>query len=247
MDTRTSEFFSGVRAILPLLIGAAPFGLIYGATAINTHLGPIAAQGMSGIVFAGSSQFLMVQLIGAGTPALIIIFTAAVVNLRHMLYSASLATHFQDVRPYWWRWVLAYLLTDEAYAATVMRFRSYDSSQFRHWFFFGAGFTLWCTWQLSTAIGIFVGTSIPASWDLDFTLPLTFIAIIVPALRKQSHVIVSLIAGVLAIVTINLPLKLGLLVSACIAIIIGMLWPVSALGSRDEDRMSTINEKGTST
>ncbi len=224
MNSKFSEFFGGVRSVAPLLIGTFPFGLIYGAAAIAYHLKPVTAQSMSIIVFAGSAQFIMVQMIGSGVPAIIIIITAAIVNVRHILYSAALTAQCREIRPKFWRWLLAYLLVDEVFAAIITRFQSNQNPQGRQWYFLGAGCALWGIWQISTAIGIFVGAKIPAAWNLDFTLQLTFIAIVTPAIKKSSHAIAAAAAVAAAIVTIHTPLKLGLLLSVGAAIGAGFLW-----------------------
>lgn len=223
--SRAGEFWAGARAEIPLIVGAAPFGLIYGVTAISAHLGAGLALGMSSIIFAGSAQFIIVQLIGAGAPAVVIIITGAIVNLRHALYSASLAPALHTLRPNWKRWLLAYLLTDEAYAIAVIRYRDGDQGPHRHWYFLGAGLALWSAWQASTAVGVFLGASIPASWQLDFALPLTFIALVAPTLRDRANVTVALVAGTLALLVGGLPLKVGLIVAILIAVGAGMLWP----------------------
>ncbi len=90
-----------------------------------------------------------------------------------------------------------------------------------HWFLFGAGLSLWSTWQVSTAIGIFLGTSIPESWSLDFALPLTFIAMVVPALKNRPMVAAALSAGAMALLAYSLPFKLGLILAALTGIAIG--------------------------
>jgi len=207
-----------------MLIGVLPFGMIYGALALSAGMPPQAAQAMSAIVFAGSSQFVTTQMVGA--PALVIILTIAIVNLRHLLYSASVAPYLQGLRPAW-KWLLAYLLTDEAYAPTILRYEQGknepETTDHKHWFFLGAGLTLWTGWQISTAIGIYLGTVIPATWSLDFTLAVTFIALVVPFLRDRAGVIAALTAGVVAVVTVGMPLKLGLVSAALAGIAAGML------------------------
>ena len=144
------SFWAGVRAESPLLIGVFPFGLIYGALAIGAGISPAAAQMMSSIVFAGSAQFIAAQLIRESAPGLVIVLTIAVVNLRHMLYSASVAPYIEHL-PARWKTVLAYLLTDEAYAATIIHYEEEGFTPTGHWFFFGAGLALWTTWQVSSA------------------------------------------------------------------------------------------------
>ncbi len=215
------EFLAGVRATLPLLLGAIPFGVTYGVLAFSGGLSVSAALGMSSIVFAGSSQFVAVQLFTLAVPAVVIIVTTFMVNLRHALYSASLSPHLRHLRSLW-KWVLSYLLTDEAYAVTIVHYDRVGTSRNGHWFFLGAGLTLWTAWQASTAAGIFLGEVIPTSWPLDFAITLTFIALLVPMLKDRLSVGVSLTAGMIAVLTINLPLRLNLILAVIIAVVIGV-------------------------
>src|SRR4030065_1712488 len=105
-----SSFWVGVRAEFPLLVGVFPFGLIYGVLAIEAGLSLAQAQSLSWMVFAGSSQFLAAQLVHAAVPGMVIVITIAIVNLRHMLYSASLAPYLRKLSS-GWKLLLAYLLT----------------------------------------------------------------------------------------------------------------------------------------
>ncbi len=222
MTEQTKNFWAGVRAEFPLLIGVFPFGMIYGALALNAGLPASAAQLMSSMVFAGSSQFITTQLVRESVPGFVIVLTIAVVNLRHMLYSASLAPYVASVSTRW-KTLLSYLLTDEAYAATVIHYEKVGVTPHGHWFFLGAGFSLWFTWQVSTALGIFLGTAIPESWSLDFALPLTFIAMVVPVLKNRPAIAAALSAGVVALVAYSLPYRLGLIVAALVGITVGTL------------------------
>ena len=227
------EFLAGLKAELPILIGVIPFGMIYGVLALGAGMSPAAAQAMSVIIFAGSAQFVAAQLTGAGAPGLVIILTGSVVNLRHALYSASMAPYLQKLSPLW-KWSLAYLLTDEAYAVSILHYnqehielteadgREVRAGQ-RHWFFLGAGLALWSTWQASTAVGIFLGAQIPSNWSLDFTIALTFIALVVPALKDRASVAAALAGGTAAVLGNGLPLKLGLVAASVIGIAVG-LW-----------------------
>ena len=125
-------------------------------------LPPALALAMSSIVFAGSSQFIGTQLMAQGAGGFVIIATTFVVNLRHALYSASVAPFIKQV-PLRWKVLLAYLLTDEAYAVTITRFTQPDSATAlnKHWFYFGAGITLWSSWQISTRWASSSGSSSP--------------------------------------------------------------------------------------
>jgi 4-azaleucine resistance transporter AzlC len=217
---RRREFLSGCRDELPILLGVAPFGMIYGILALGAGLPPSIAQAMSAVVFAGSAQLVAAQLIHEAGPAAVVVLAVLVVNLRHALYSASVAPYFQHLNA-GWKALLAYLLTDEAYAVGITRYA--DVSPYRHWYFLGAGFTLWACWQLSTAAGVFVGARVPESWSLDFTLPLTFIALVFPALRDRASTAAALSAGVVAVAAVGLPYRLGLLVAAAAGIAIGLV------------------------
>jgi 4-azaleucine resistance transporter AzlC len=222
MTTRKKEFWKSVRDEAPILLGVAPFGLIFGALAIDAHIATPAAQAMSAIIFAGASQFIAAQLIGTGTSGLVILAVVFVVNLRHALYSASVAAHMRSLSP-GWKFLLAYLLTDEAYAVTITHYNNQDEPANKHWYFLGAGLTLWSTWQVSTAIGIFVGGQLPQNWPLEFVLPLTFIALVVPALKDKASVAAAITAGLVSVLTFGFPFKLGLLIAALIGILTGLL------------------------
>lgn len=223
MHSARTEFFAGVRAELPLMVGVAPFAFIYGALAVQLGLPPSIAQAMSSIIFGGSSQFIAAPLIAASAPPVILVLTVFVVNLRHMLYSASVAPFLEKLSP-WWKMLLAYLLTDEAYAVAIAHFHKPGDASVqaqRHWFLFGAGITLWSVWQAGTAIGIFVGAQVPPEWSLDFALPLTFIALVVPMLRNRSYVICAVVAAIGGVLAFGLPYKFGYIVAAIVAIAVG--------------------------
>jgi len=219
---RSQEFWAGVRAELPLLIGVFPFGMIYGALALESGIPPGTTQAMSSIVFAGSSQFITTQLVELSAPGLVIIFTIAIVNLRHLLYSASVAPHLQRLSPAW-KGLLAYLLTDEAYAVTITHYAQDDNLGNKHWFFLGSGLALWLTWQISTASGILLGAIIPPEWPLDFTLTLTFIALVVPQIKDRASLAAALAAGIAAVLAFSLPFKLGIFTAALLGILLGLL------------------------
>lgn len=221
LEARKS-FWDGVKAEIPLLIGVFPFGMIYGALAVNAGLSTAASQLMSSIVFAGSSQFITTQLVREGAPGFVVVLTIAVVNLRHMLYSASLAPYLKDLSTKW-KVLLSYLLTDEAYAPSILKYEKEGFTAHGHWFLFGAGLALWTIWQVSTAFGIFLGASIPSDWPLDFALPLTFIAMVVPVLKNRPMIAAALSAGMIALLAFSLPYKLGIILAALTGIIIGTI------------------------
>ena len=234
MKPKHAQFLAGIKDILPILMGVIPFGLIYGVSTRGAGIAPAAAQAMSFIVFAGSAQFVTAQLIGAAVPWGIIILTAVIINLRHALYSASVAPYLKRLHLLW-RLLLAYLLTDEAYAVAITHYQQPGDVTRKHWYFLGTGLALWSTWQASTAIGVVLGTQVPASWSLDFTLPLTFIALVVPMLKDRAGLAAAVVAGTIAVLAAGLPLKLGLIVATLIGITVGL-----CLEPRDRKRVSML-------
>jgi len=222
MNTTKKEFLHGIKDELPILVGVIPFGMIYGILALDAGLSKAEAQAMSAIVFAGSAQFMLVQLAAIGTPALVMVLTGFIINLRHALYSASVAPRVRHLSPLW-KVFLAYLLTDEAYAVTITHYAQEGEIRHKHWYYLGAGIALWTAWQISTAVGVFLGAQIPSGWSLDFTLALTFIALLVPTLKDRSDLLVTLSAGTVSVLAVGLPYKLNLILAAVVGIAIG-LW-----------------------
>jgi 4-azaleucine resistance transporter AzlC len=223
--SRRLEFIAGVQAELPILLGVSPFGMIYGVLALSAGLPAALAFAMSFVVFAGSAQFVGVQLIGAGAPGIVIVFTTFIVNLRHMLYSASTALYLKHLNQRW-KWLLAYLLTDEVYAVAITRCTqdtaSTSRSSYIQWYFLGAGLAQWSAWLASTAVGIALGTQIPPGWALDFTVALTFIALVVPALTDRPSMAAARSAGVVAVLAAGWPYRLGLVAAAIGGILVGL-------------------------
>lgn len=219
---RQAELWAGIKSELPIALGVIPFGLIYGVIALAAGLTPAQAQAMSAIVFAGSAQFIGAELMGAGAPLPVLWLTTFVVNVRHVLYSAQLGPDLQHLSR-GWRFLLAYLLTDEAYATTAVHYANKEIAlTHKHWFYLGAGLMLWLTWQTSTAVGVFLGAEIPASWGLDFALALTFIGIVVPLLTTRPMLAAAVVAGVTAVLAHGLPYNLGLVLAGLAGIWVGV-------------------------
>jgi len=224
-SSRRNEFWQGVKATFPLVVGAAPFGLIFGAVAVNGGLSPQATQAMSAFVFAGSAQFVAAGLMATGAGIGIIILTTFVINLRHALYAVSLAPHMKHL-PQRWLLPLGFWLTDESYLVAIERYNRTDASPNKHWFFFGSAIYMYTNWQFWTLIGLRAGQAIPnpEAWGLDFALPVTFIGMLVPALRGRPVIACALVAGVGAVAFNGLPNQLGLMVAALLAVSAGVLF-----------------------
>ncbi len=222
--TRRSEFLAGMKDTIPLVLSATPFGIIYGVAALNSGLSPLAIIGMSLFVFAGSAQFLAAGLVAQGAGIGIILLTTFFVNLRHALYSASLAPYVKKLSQ---RWLipLGFWLTDESYAVVIRRYQQDDPSPFKHWYFLGSTLFMYINWQVWTIVGLLAGQRIQglANLGLEFALAVTFIGIVVPLIINWPMLLCALTAGVVSIFAASLPNQLGLIVAALSAIAVGML------------------------
>ncbi|PWB40549.1 MAG: branched-chain amino acid ABC transporter permease [Rhodocyclales bacterium] len=222
---------AGARACIPLAPGVLLFGMVCGAAAAGVGLTPGQSFALSWLVFAGSSQIVATQLFAAGAPGWVVVLTGWVVNLRFMMYSATLAQHFRGTTRLE-RWLAGYLLTDQAFAVTLARVL--DGRKDIPWFFLGIAATLWVFWQVASLAGIFLGALVPASWSIDFVVALTFIGVLAPLLRDRAMAAAA-VSGGLTSVYLVLPLKLNLMAAALIGAAVGIalekLWPKSRSGA----------------
>src|SRR5450432_1089420 len=186
-------FFEGVRDMTPVLIGIVPFGMVCGIGALAAGISPLATLAMSAIMFSGSAQIVAAQLLAAGAPLVVIVLSCTVIGLRFLVYSAAMAPYLRPL-DHRWRNLLSFILTDQAFASTIQRFRDSDDVRANASYFLGAGLLLWVVWQVATLAGILVGQVIPASWQLEFVVPLTFIGVLAPLLRERVSLLVVVVA-----------------------------------------------------
>lgn len=227
--SRRLEFAHGMRDTIPLLIGALPFGLLYGALAVNNGLSAAASMAMSAVVFAGSSQFVAVGLLGAHAPVLLIVGVTFIVNLRHLLYSAALLPYVSRLN-HAWRVFLSFWLTDETFAVSAAHYAqagaaSGEAPGYLHYFQLGSSVSMYLNWQLWSGIGVILGTRIPdvGHWGLDLAMPVTFIGMVIPYVRNRAMVACVASSGAVALLTIHLPYHLGLLLAAFAGISAGIV------------------------
>lgn len=216
---KSKIFFLGCKDVVPLLIPVVPFGIIFGVIGIEAGLGALITFLMSIIIFAGSSQLAFVQLFTSGATTPVILSSVAIINSRHFLYSAVIAQYLTKLTLFW-KIILSYFLTDQAFAVSQKYFKKQPNNQQRHYYLLGSGFTLWFIWQLSTVTGIFLGEVIPKELNLGFAVPLTFISLIIIDIKKIDHLIVALSSGIFSIIFFGLPLRIYIIVSAILAILV---------------------------
>lgn len=215
MSPRRAALWAGARDSVPMLVGAAPFGVIFGTLAIGGGVPVWVTLALSGLVFAGSSQFVAVSLITGGAALPVIWLTTLVVNLRHALYSATLLPYARHLSARW-RWPLAFWLTDETFAVVENRLRQHAAEADGEWYWLGSSLAMYGNWLLWTVAGVLLGQSVPglATLGLDFAMVATFTAIVAPQLRQRPVLVAALLAGAVALLARDLPYKLGLMLSA---------------------------------
>lgn len=222
--TRRSEFLTGTKATVPLVVSGIPFGIIFGALAITSGFTPLQTMALSAFVYAGSAQFIATGMFAAGAAAPIIILTTFVVNARHALYAASLAPYVKHL-PQRWLFPLGFWLTDETFIVTIAHYQQDTPSPYKHWFWLGSAVLMYVSWQISTWVGIIAGGSIPdpLSWGLDFALYVTFIGMLVPMVKTRPPLAAALVAAVVALAARGLPHQIGLLVATVAGVVAGVV------------------------
>ena len=215
------SFRSGVVDGAPTLVAVFPFGIVAGAAAVDVGLSVVEALGMSIIVLAGASQLAAIALIGAGAPAVVVVVTALIINLRNLMYSASLEPYYREIKLRW-RAAVAYLLVDQVYVLSALTFEA-DPSTDRRWYALGLGIPIWLTWVAGTAVGAVAGTALPGWLPLEFAVPMVCLALLAPAVDDRPRAVAALVGGVVAVAGTGLPLNLGLPAGAAAGVAAGLL------------------------
>ncbi len=218
------DFWKGTVSIAPLMPGSVVFGMAFGALLNVAGYAAWLAPYASSTVTAGASQIAIVDALNQGAPALIAIATALVINARLALYSAALAPVFAAF-PLRWRLGLAYLMTDQSAAVSVLHAHEWPDPVRRRWFVFGVSGPFVLVWVLGTIAGAVLGPVIPPAWQIGFIVPLMFIAVLVPGLRALSGVTATGISIVTVLLLKDLPYGLNVLIGALVGIILGSFVP----------------------
>jgi predicted branched-subunit amino acid permease len=218
----SEDFRTGFVEMLPACVGLIPFGLVCGVGAAAAGANWLGALGMSAIIFSGAAQILAAQLVAASAPLAIIVLTCFVLGLRFLMYSAAMAPYLRPLSPRWQK-TLAFLLTDQAFAASIRRFDAAAHPREAATHFLGGGTALWSIWQVTNLIGFFAGNLIPARWSLEFAVPLCFLALVAPLLRNAPTVVAAATAGIAVLALAELPMRLNLIVAGILGIAAGTL------------------------
>jgi len=216
-----ADLRAGARDAVPIILGIVPFGLVAGYAALEAGFSPLQAVGMSVLVFAGASQLATIELLGSDAPLAVAVLTAVVINLRMLMYSASIAPYFRSFRTRT-KAGLAYVLTDQSYAISLAAYRDPDREVDRRAYYLGVGLAVWTSWQVATAAGVLLGTGVPPEWGLSFAAPLVFLALLIPAVEDRPSVAAAVVGGGVALLARGAPYDSGLLVGGLAGVVAGV-------------------------
>ena len=219
--TPRDEFLRGLRDMAPVLVGTIPFGFVAGVAAISAGMSPLEGMALSVLSFSGIAQLVASQLIAANSPVIVTVAAAFVVSLRFLMYSAAMAPNVAHL-PGHTRALVSYLMTDQSFAASVRHYAEPGEKRHRHWHFFGASMMLFTTWQAAVGAGVAAGAQVPAAWSLDFAVTLSFIALLVPAVRTPADLAAAVLSAAMALLAAGLPYRLSLVVASIAGIAAGM-------------------------
>lgn len=220
--TPKKAYAEGIRAGLPFLIVVTPFGMIFGVIGMEAGLNIAEVMGFSVLVIAGGAQITALQLMQDNAPTVIVLATALAVNARMAMYSASMAPHI-GTAPFWQKALISYLLVDQSYAASVLKYE--DEPQWtvseKVAYFLGTITPVAPMWYLGTLAGALAGQAIPESWSLDVAVPLAFLAIVAPGLRTPAHMAAAFVALVASLLLAWMPFSTGVIAAGVLGMIAG--------------------------
>ncbi len=217
-----AAFVAGLVASIPFMLVIVPFALVFGVAATEAGWTLAQTMGMSIGIIAGASQFTALQLIADGAPTLIVILTALAINIRMLMYSASMVPHI-GATPLWLRVIAAYFLVDQTYGSAIHHYTLHPklTQPQKMAFFLGAVVPVCFPWYAATYAGAVAGAAIPPGFALDFAVPVTFIALFAPALRAAPHLAAALVSVGAALLLTALPFNLWLIVASGLAMLTG--------------------------
>lgn len=217
-----AAFFSGVRDTFVVIPSYLPFGLVCGIAAVNAGLTTGASLAMPALVFGGSAQAVVLQFVQSNASLWIAVLSGCVVNLRFAVYSAAISARVKHLgKPQ--RMLVAAFLVDHSFVFLQTRERTHPSDKHLISYYAGTSTMFWTFWFLFCGVGVFAGNIVPASWQIDFAIPLSFIAVAAPAIRNLPMAAAALVGGIASILLFALPLKLGLIAACLAGLMVGLL------------------------
>jgi predicted branched-subunit amino acid permease len=227
--TLRADILAGARRGAPLLPPIFTFGVVTGIAATAAGFSPVQTVGMGLLFYSPVSTITTVELLAAGTPAAIVLVTALSVVAHFTVLSLSIAPYFEHLST-GRKWLLAYFLNTPSYALSVDRYEA-DADTGIVGFYLGVGGSLWATWQAALGVGLAFGAGSRPGWQLDFVIPLVFIALLGDAVESTRALLVAVVAGVVSVAGGGLPLNAGVLVAAVAGLCAGVLAQRTGVGA----------------
>ena len=223
-----TDMFAGAREIVPAIPPNVAFGILFGAAAVEVGFSPTQATAMSLFIFAGTAQMAAVELLRTDAALSVVLATVLVLNLRYVIYSASLAPKVANLSSKW-RALMGYALSDINYALAYFKFSEAETSNrdqgvHKGWYYVGLTAPFVISFVLATLIGGLLGAAIGAELNLEFIIPLIFIALVVPRIETRTEVLVAGVAGIIAIVAVGVPFNLGLIIATVAGVAVGLAY-----------------------
>lgn len=218
---QTSLFKEGFLSILPIASGIIPFGLVMGAAFAEANLSLLQALFMDTVLYSGAAQLATTELMKLNTAVFVVVATGLIINARFLLYSAAMSPYLENANK-WVKLFCSFTLTDQSYAAMTSRKTPFVTNEDAAQFYIGTAVAMMMAWHASVIIGFLFGNIAPAALNLDYAIPLSFVALLIPTLKTKSHMLVAVFSSVASLVFYGLPLRTGLMASALLAI--GLSW-----------------------
>ena len=222
MLSKKQLFMRGMIDVAPHMLSVIPFGIICGAIGVELGFNPYLVYAMSIIIFGGASQIVFLQLLSGGASSIVAVTSVGVINSRHLLYGAVISEYLEKLS-FIKKLLISYFVVDQGFAESNKFFKKNKTEEYLHYHLIGTGGTLWICWQIATLAGIILGSFVPEELGLKFTIPLTFIAIVVQDLKKIDHVIVMLVCGISSLLFFDAPFKSYILISPVVALFVAAL------------------------
>lgn len=205
--------------MIPITTGIIPFGAVVGTLCSEAKFTFLQAMGMNTMVYAGAAQLAAIDLITKQALIPVVVVTGLVINLRFVLYSAAMSPFLKD-SGFFAKLFAAHLLTDQSYAVMSANQEQLPTNKNAVEFYFGASLCMLLVWQLSVLAGFIFGNFAPPSWNLDFGVPISFVALLIPTLKNRKYVVVAGFSAVISILLNSMPLRLGLIATAALSIVL---------------------------
>jgi predicted branched-subunit amino acid permease len=212
------KFFKmGFISLVPIIPGIIPFGAVMGSAFADARLSFFDAMTMDMIVYAGAAQLATLDLMKVGAAIFVVVATGFIINLRFLLYSVAMSPYLKEAHPLI-KLFCAFTLTDQSYAAMCSQLDQVKTNREAVELYLGSALCMLLVWHASVVAGFVFGNFAPEEISLDYAVPLSFIALLVPTLKTKKHYLVALVSSLLSLFFYHFPLKTGLIITALLSI-----------------------------